>query len=165
MEAIYIPQLLRAREQTETLQFQEFIPGLETLTPVRGQLAVTHRKTYLEVTVEAETIVTLCCDRCLQHYNHRLAIDTTELIWLEERDPNDPLPLESEGVLEDLSETLPPQGYFDPDRWLYEQLCLALPVKQLCSNQCQGIPLEGTAGETPIDSRWANLKTLKDRLS
>ena len=40
MEAIYIPQLLKAREQTEVFQVDEFLPDLETLTPVRGRLQV-----------------------------------------------------------------------------------------------------------------------------
>jgi uncharacterized protein len=164
MEAIHIPQLLKLPENTETLQLQEFIPGLETLTPVRGQLAATHRKTYLEVKVKAETIVTLCCDRCLQHYNHRILLDTTELLWLEDSDPNSTLPFEQDGGVEDLSETLSPQGYFQPDLWLYEQLCLALPVKQLCSSQCPGISLTAQAGEPQGDSRWASLKALKDRM-
>ena len=72
MEAIYIPQLLKAPQKTEEIQVQEFIDGLESLTPVRGKMAVVHRGNYLEVSVQAETIITLTCDRSLQQYNHRL---------------------------------------------------------------------------------------------
>ena len=36
MDAIYIPQLTKAPERTEEIQVNEFLPGLETLTPVRG---------------------------------------------------------------------------------------------------------------------------------
>lgn len=164
MEAIYIPQIRNAKDRKETLQFEEFLPDLETLTPVRGQLSVTHRKTFLEVKAEAETIVTLCCDRCLQHYNRRLALNTSELIWLEE-EGNDSLPSEREVPLDDLSETLPPQGYFAPNRWLYEQFCLALPPKQLCGNDCRGIKVDSTVQEGEIDKRWASLAALKDRFS
>ncbi|MDY7014112.1 MAG: YceD family protein [Cyanobacteriota bacterium] len=165
MDAIFIPQLLGAHNKTETIEFQEFIPDLETLTPVRGTLSATHHKTYLEVKAKAETIVTLCCDRCLQHYNHRLVLKTSELIWLEDSDPNAPFLLEREVALEDLSETLPPHGYFQPKTWLYEQLCLALPVKQLCGAQCQGIAREASTGEPSVDRRWASLEALKDRFS
>ncbi|MBD2577230.1 YceD family protein [Oscillatoria sp. FACHB-1406] len=164
MEAIYIPQIQSAKDRKETLQFEEFLPDLETLTPVRGQLSVTHRKTFLEVTVEAETIVTLCCDRCLQHYNRRLALNTSELIWLEDED-GDSLPSEREIALEDLSEILPPQGYFDPNRWLYEQFCLAMPAQQLCGNNCRGIEVDRAEHEGKIDNRWAGLAALKDRFS
>ena len=43
MDAIYIPQLTKAPQQTEVIDFNEAIPGLETLTPVQGQLRVTHQ--------------------------------------------------------------------------------------------------------------------------
>lgn len=165
MEAIYIPQIPSAKDRQETLQFEEFLPDLETLTPVRGELSVTHQNTYLEVKVKAETIVTLCCDRCLQHYNRRLALDTSELIWLLEGEGNNLLPLEQEVALEDLSETLPSQGYFDPERWLYEQFCLALPARQICGNDCRGIEIDRAEQEIAIDNRWAGLAALKDQLS
>ena len=40
MDAIYIPQLTKAPERTEEIQVKEFLPGLETLTPVRGRVRV-----------------------------------------------------------------------------------------------------------------------------
>ena len=165
MEAIYIPQLLKAPQKTEEIQFQELISGLETLTPVRGRLVITHCGSYIEVSTVAETIVTLVCDRCLQQYNHRLSIDTSELIWLDENAENfDKVPVEREVSLEDLSESLPPNGYFYPEVWLYEQLCLATPVRKLCSQDCQQ-PAAATAKEPLIDSRWASLADLKGKLS
>lgn len=167
MEAIYIPQLAKAPEQTERLTVREHLPDLETLTPVQGLLRVTHNGTYLEVAAQAETIVTLTCDRCLQQYNYRLQADATELIWLEEPadDPETVLP-EREVALEELVEAVSPQGHFHPDTWLYEQLCLALPQRQLCDQQCQGIPLENNpaAAAQPVDSRWASLEALKRQL-
>ncbi|NEO26993.1 MAG: hypothetical protein F6K03_08880 [Kamptonema sp. SIO4C4] len=84
MQPIYLPQLLNAPEQSEHLDINEPIDGLETLTPVRGELFVTHQGNYLEVTGTVETITTLVCHRCLQHYNHRLKVNTTELIWLKD---------------------------------------------------------------------------------
>jgi uncharacterized protein len=113
MEAIHIPWLLKLPEQTEVIQVNEFLADLETLTPVRGRLQVTHQGNYLEVSVQAETIITLTCDRCLQQYNHRLTLDASELVWLDESaDQPDDGPLERETPLEDLVETLPPQGIF-----------------------------------------------------
>jgi uncharacterized protein len=111
MDAIYIPQLTRAPEQTETIQFEEFIPDLDTLTPVKGVLKVKHQGNYLDVRVKAEAIATLSCDRCLKHYNHRLAVETAELIWLAEPSEAEPEALEAEIAFDDLVESLPPQGY------------------------------------------------------
>ena len=72
MEDIYIPQLLKAPGRKREIEINEVIPGLETLTPIRGTLIVRHGGNFLELSVQAETIVTLICDRCLQNYNHRL---------------------------------------------------------------------------------------------
>lgn len=168
MEAIYIPRLLKAREKKEELKIQETIPGLNTLTPIRGVMVVRHGGNFLEVSAQAETIVTLSCDRCLQNYNYRLSIDTSEIIWLEkETDLLDIPPQEKEVPLEDLSETLPPDGYFQPDAWLYEQLSLAMPMRQLCGENCQGPSgIQSSSATSPrVDSRWAALEALKNQLS
>ncbi|MBD2096942.1 DUF177 domain-containing protein [Trichocoleus sp. FACHB-591] len=165
MDAIYIPQLTRAPEQTEVLEFKEFLPDLETLTPVQGQLKVTHRGNYLEVSVQAETIITLACHRCLQNYNHRLDVDASELIWLDESAGDaDAIILGREVGLEDLVESLSPQGNFDAAKWLYEQLCLAIPQRQLCDPACTGIKLSDSLSSSGTDSRWASLEALRKQL-
>lgn len=167
MEAIYIPQLTRAPEQTENIQVQDYLLDLETLTPVQGTMKVTHRGNYLEVSAQAEAIMTLTCDRCLQQYNHRITVDTSELIWLQEDPDLDEEDLEREVALEDLVESLDPQGHFKPDEWLYEQFCLAIPQRQLCSRDCKGIPVgENQPQQTSaVDRRWASLESLKNHLS
>jgi uncharacterized protein len=166
MEAIYIPQLLKAPQHTEEISFSEFIEGLETLTPVKGKMIVSHQGTYLEVAVVAETIITLSCDRCLQNYNHRLSLNTSEMIWLDKSDKTEEyLPLEREVAVEDLSESLDSMGYFAPGSWLYEQLCLAMPVRQLCSNDCQPPSYQTGDNQVIIDSRWSSLAALKENFS
>lgn len=167
MKAIYIPQLLKAPEQTEEVPVQEYVLDLETLTPVQGMVRVSHRGTYLEVAATAEAIMTLTCDRCLQQYNHRVTVDASELIWLEERSEEDEIDLEREVALDDLVETLEPNGYFQPSEWLYEQLCLAIPQRQLCDQNCQGIPVQNAIPESSplVDERWASLKNLKNNLN
>jgi uncharacterized protein len=165
MEAIHIPWLLKLPEQTEVIQVNEFLADLETLTPLRGRLQVTHQGNYLEVSVQAETIITLTCDRCLQQYNHRLTLEASELVWLDESaDQPDYGPLERETTLEDLVETLPPQGDFQPTAWLYEQLCLAIPPRKLCDQQCPGIQITDNASASPTDRRWDALEALKRQL-
>ncbi len=170
METIYIPRLLSKSEQTEVIEFDEFIPDLASLTPVRGRLQVTHQGTYLEVKAKAETIVTLTCHRCLKQYNHRLVLKSSELIWLDkDADRPDTNPIEMKVEFEDLVETLSPTGSFSPSAWLYEQLCLAEPHKQICDAKCVGIVVNDDANtessETTIsDSRWASLAALKRKL-
>ena len=166
MEAIYIPNLLKAPGKTTEVIINDLIAGLDTLTPVRGKLIVRHGGNFLEVSVEAETIVTLICDRCTQNYNHRLKIATSELIWLEATASDlANLPLEREVLLEDLSENLDPTGYFEPQTWIYEQLSLAMPMRQVCGSSCPGATQVTSVPETPqIDNRWASLASLKEQL-
>ncbi len=167
MKKIYIPQLARAPQQTETLTFDQAIPGLETLTPVRGHLQVRHCKSYLEVSAIAETILTLTCHRCLQQYNYRLAIQPTELIWLEEHKDADIFPFDQDiSSGDELVETLPPDGHFDPTTWLYEQLCLEIPQRQLCEQNCPGIQVTQTSQSSiEVDQRWASLEVLRQQLN
>lgn len=165
MEAIHIPWLLKRPEQTEVVEVNECIAGLETLTPVRGRLKVAHKGNYLEVSAKAETIITLTCDRCLKQYNHRLQVNASELVWLEESvDQPEDDSLEREVPFEDLVETLPPQGDFHPDVWLYEQLCLAFPPRQLCDQTCPGIQVNDKGSALLTDQRWQALEALKKQL-
>ena len=162
MTNLYLPHLLKTPERRQTVTVETHFPELATLMPVRGSVTVRHGQTFLEVQGQGETIVTLTCDRCLQQYNHRLTVEAEELIWLEDQAAAD-LPLEQELSPEELVETLSPDGHFDPENWLYEQLCLALPQRQLCDNQCPGIPLAVTP--TPlVDHRWAALAALQTQI-
>ncbi|TVQ06476.1 MAG: DUF177 domain-containing protein [Leptolyngbya sp. DLM2.Bin27] len=165
MEKVYIPQLLQQAEKTLTVDLNKHLRDLETLTPVRGELMVTHQGTYLEVKAKADTIVTLTCDRCLQAYNHRVAIAPQELIWLEHEPDPATLPPEREVSVDDLIETLPPNGHFDPETWIYEQICLALPQPQICDEDCPGIELRsaGKSSGEPVDHRWAALSQLQQQ--
>jgi uncharacterized protein len=169
MEPLYIPHIAARRDRTIEVIVDEFIPEFETLTPVRGKVIVKHGGTFLDIAAQTETIVTLTCYRCLQHYNHRLVLNTTEIVWLDpDADKPDDGPLERETDAEDLLESLPPEGHFQPDVWLYEQLCLAIPQRELCNLDCAEVvadrPLAVTDPEVKLDSRWGILETLKDRL-
>ena len=166
MEAIYIPHLLKAAYRKAEIVVNDQIAQLDTLTPVKGKIAIRHGGNFLEVTSQAETIVTLTCDRCLQHYNHRLEIDTSELIWLESELENiRDIPTEREVSLEDLSETLPPNGHFDPQTWLFEQLSLSMPLRKVCGENCPGAAQTSFKKENTLDSRWSSLAALKEQLN
>jgi uncharacterized protein len=167
MDPIYIPRLTHLPQQTEVIEFKETIPGLESLTAVQGWIRVTHCGTYLDVTATAETIVTLSCDRCLQQYNHRLAITPQEMIWLNDETADADLLFDKDLESEDLVETLLPTAHFDPTTWIYEQLCLELPLRRLCDQDCAGIALPDQPAASPsgLDSRWSALSSLKHQIS
>jgi uncharacterized protein len=164
MQAIYIPHLLNRPQRSQNLPLDDFLSGMDTLTPLRGTLTIRHGGTFLELKLTAETIVTLTCDRCAQDYNHRLTLDTSELIWLD-AEPETPILKEREVAYEDLSETLPPDGHFEPESWLYEQVSLALPFSKLCGKDCSPPALPDSDRAPLPDSRWAALADLQSHLS
>ncbi len=190
MDKVYIPQLQRMKDGTDTIEFREFFPDLPTLTPVQGVLQLSHRGAFLEVKVKAMAIMTLTCDRTLVQFNHRLEVDTSELIWLTDLAGKEVAHhKEREIELDDLVESLSPTGYFDPNTWLYEQLCLALPYPVIAPDAPEHTPVieeldlsVGTQGNTKPsktgqqkasnqtedaqntkgkDKRWAALAALK----
>ena len=142
------------------------IEGLASLTPVRGQLHATHRGTVLEVEGAADTIITLCCDRCLQHFNHPLRATSRELLWVGEpatshaTAPGDPVALEGEDDDGGLMEQLDPRGSFDPEHWIFEQLNLQLPIVNHCGSDCPG-PATWTSENADGDPRWQALQSLR----
>ena len=166
MQRIYIPHLIKDPSKTRTIEVNDYLSDLETLTPVKGRIQVQHRGNFLEVSAQAEAIITLTCHRCLQNYNARIQVDTSEFIWLQEPQP-EAYAEEVEVSFDELVETLPPQGHFEPTEWLYEQLCLAMPQRQLCDQTCGGIvnPSISNDTSTETDQRWAALSALKQQLS
>lgn len=165
MDKIYIPEIETAPQQTVVLEVEGFLPELVSLTSVQGQMQIIHQGNYLQVVVQAKTIVTLNCDRCLQQYNHRLTVEVSEMIWLleevlEAAEPN----LEIQVTLDDPVETLSLDGYFNPEDWLYQQLSLQLPHRQLCDQNCEGLVKEVEQLEQPTDRRWAALEALKGQM-
>ncbi len=155
-------QELRLLGEGRNWPIDQPIAGLASLTPVRGQMRAIHHGTVLEVEGSAETIITLCCDRCLQTYNHALAATARELLEIKVKGPE-----EEEEVLfavEDPVECLDPGGSFDPERWLFEQLSLQLPLVNRCGPDCPGPPLPtdgGASEEGGGDPRWAALRGLR----
>lgn len=160
---IYIPQLLKMPEQKQEIELDDYIAGWETLTPVRGSLTIVHRGNFLQVELSAETILTLTCDRCLQSYNYRLVVNNGEIIWLnQELNHKVNLPPEREITQEDLDESLPEDGYFVVEDWIYEQLSLAMPLRQLCGKNCQPPGNQNQdEGQNRGDNRWSALASLK----
>jgi len=163
-------QELKLLEQGKRWTINQRLGELDSLTPVRGQLLAVHRGNVLELDGEANTIVTLCCDRCLQQFNHPLSFQTREVLWLGEQAREQGMDLET--VLEsgsevldldpdELTESMDPRADFDPEHWVFEQLNLQLSVVNRCGAECPGPNLKTEPGDGPIDPRWAALKKLQ----
>jgi uncharacterized protein len=62
-------------------------------------------------------------------------------------------------------ETISKDGLFDPSEWVYQQLCLEMPYKNVCGDACEGIPKISSENAQPEgDVRWAALAALKGQL-
>jgi uncharacterized protein len=139
-------QELRLEAEGLRWEVEQPIADLESLTPVRGWVRAVLHGEALEVEGAAATIVTLCCDRCLQPFNHALEAQVKEL-----------LELGAAGLPE---ERLDPRGGFDPERWLFEQLSLRLPLVNRCGADCPG-PERWSSDTGAHDPRWAALARLR----
>jgi uncharacterized protein len=147
---------LRLLDEGRFWEVDQPIAELATLTPVRGSLRAQHHGTVLELEASLATIVTLCCDRCLAHFNQALQAELRELIELR---AGGDVPDPSRPEADDLDERLDPQGRFDPERWIYEQLSLRLPLVNRCGADCPG-PATWSSEPPPVDPRWAALQGL-----
>jgi len=135
------------------------ITGLATLMPVRGEIHALHHGTALELRASAETIVTLRCDRCLQHFNHPLRLAVRELVELcgpGGADPDGGLDPSLAVAVDPDAERLDANGIFDPEHWLFEQLSLRLPLVNRCADDCPG-PDRWSSEPPLLDPRWAAL--------
>lgn len=158
-------QELRLQREARLWRVDQRVEELESLTPVRGWLSARHADPVLEVEGEAETVVTLCCDRCLTDFNHVLRFRGEERLWLGDADQ-----LGDDPANDELIESLDPRGNFDPARWLFEQLSLQLPLQNRCGPDCPGPAMPPDPGESsgsastppgpedPIDPRWSALR-------
>jgi len=168
LRPVSLPEL-RLQADGRCWQVDQPVEGLSSLTPVRGSLAARHHGAALELKAQVATIVTLCCDRCLQHFNHPLRAEVEEVV--EIRTSSDPSPFRAEAAFrgeavdlapasEDLDDRLDAEGRFDPERWLFEQLSLQLPLVNRCGPDCPG-PATWSSEPAGGDPRWAALQRLK----
>lgn len=164
-------QELRPLAEGRSWTVAQHLDALASLTPVRGWVRAVHRGSVLEVEGEAETIVTLCCDRCLQHYNHPLGFRTRELLWLGDpasasaqaslgEEGEAVLAIAGDELVDDLGEGIDPLGSFDPGHWTFEQLSLQLPLVNRCGPDCPG-PASWGHGPPLGDPRWSALGGLR----
>ena len=165
-------QELRALGSEKVWDVEGELDELPSLTPVRGHVSAEHRGNVLAVEGKLSTIVTLCCDRCLNQFNQSLSCTPSELIWLGDEQPTaDELELSGEvAEMEGLVDVLDPRGQFDPQQWAFEQLNLLLPVVNHCGDHCPGPPglqqqpVTSDAKPKDVDPRWQALQQLQQQI-
>ena len=145
MRAIHIPQLLNAPNKTMAIDVDEHLSGLETLTAVKGEMSVTHQGTYLDVKGQCRGDYDFGVRSLLAKLQHP-STGRYLRAGVAGRGTSDEA-IEKEVDLEDLIESVSPKGNFKPDEWLYEQMCLAIPQKQICSSDCKGIAFKNPEPE------------------
>ena len=165
-------QELRALGTAKVWDVEGELDELPSLTPVRGHVSAEHRGNVLAVEGKLSTIVTLCCDRCLNQFNQSLSCTPSELIWLGDEQPTaDVLELSGEvAEMEGLVDVLDPRGQFAPQQWAFEQLNLLLPVVNHCGDHCPGPPglqqqpVTSDAKPKDVDPRWRALQQLQQQV-
>ncbi|HGY5540102.1 MAG TPA: YceD family protein [Prochlorococcus sp.] len=160
---------LKALEVPRCWSVEGHLDEIPSLTPLRGKISAEHQGNILEVKGKIQTIFTHCCDRCLGEFNQRLSLNTEEQIWLGIGDPTPGKPNNSNQPddIDALMVCLDPLGSFDPERWIFEQLSLRMPLVKDCGDDCPGPPQPSKKGpgaqhqQPPdIDPRWAALRKL-----
>lgn len=136
-------------------------------TPVAFDADVTRTKARVTIRGTATTTLELKCSRCVEGYDVTVAA-SFDLRYL----PAEEAPAGGEEVEvadEDINTAYYREGRIDLGELVHEQLYLALPMKPLCKDDCQGLcPVCGANRNTApcscehkwIDPRLAGLKAL-----
>ncbi len=150
-------------------QFKEDIAGLQAVKPVLGEITLWLTGSGVRFIGHVQTLLKLSCHRCLRPYFQALSVDIDERFvqQVAEEPPRD-----RELLLQrDFVEPIPDDGIIDISDVVYQSLTLATPVYCLCGAECPGPPkttendeanslAKDKKGETIVDPRWKNLKTL-----
>ncbi len=156
---------LKALSAPKKWEVKGYLDDLASLTPIKGVLIAEHQENSLLIKARLQTIVSLKCDRCSNGFNQNLKFDGKELIWISKE--ND---LDVEIHLDELVECIDPLDKFEPEKWIFEQLNLQMPILNICSDSCPGPPIsnnmeasfheKGDNGSKDLDPRWSPLKKL-----
>ena len=157
---------LKALSSPKTWILEGFLDELDSLTPIRGTIVAEHQGEALSVKGDFHTVISLICDRCLENFTQPLKVDSKELIFIGEEKE---LAIAIE--FNDFSDCISPCNSFDPQRWVFEQLSLQLPLLNNCGNNCAGVSNQkanpqiysNNSGENDLnqlDPRWSELKKL-----
>ncbi len=162
---------LRALASPKTWDFEVYLNELPSSRPIQGTISAELNDDFLVLQGRLATLLKLTCDRCLRAFNQGIECNPKELIRVGEASlPQRALSPKTPNLYSWV-ESLDPQGYFNPERWTFEQLTLGLPLLNTCGKECPGqdnyhevttvrANKEKANARTSIDPRMEILKKL-----
>jgi uncharacterized protein len=106
--------------------------------PLQAQCTLVRKSdSKVELQGRVETSLTLTCDRCLSPYCQKVDAELHMLLEVESADTWQVKDLEYN--IPDLDTVLVDEPVVDLDDVIRQHIYLALPVKNLCSEQCRGM--------------------------
>ncbi len=150
---------------------QEENGGLTCTRPVKGRLKFSNTSGHILIRGNIDTEIELECNRCAKAYARKIEMKVEEEIPLK-GDHVDTDEWEMDGDLpEEQKEPIFEDNVLNLTELLRQNILVAVPIKQLCSDGCKGIcPIcgkdlaEGDCGceEQPVNSPFAKLQSLLD---
>lgn len=111
--------------------------GLSLVKPLKIQAHLVNTGASVLVSGQAKTVAELECSRCLNNYQIPINIE------FEEEFSHEPLSHHGKGEIElhseDFVSPIGDDNMIDLTELIRQDMLLSLPIKTLCSNNCQGI--------------------------
>ncbi len=132
---------LNIREEFPTSLLGKEIPLL--VKPVRADLKLNRSGDKVSVRGTVGTVVRLSCSRCLEDFSYDIDTDVDILYQPLKKGINDPACREAPEVEELRVDDFRVAAYSEPvlnlDEDVREAIHLAIPIKPLCREECQGL--------------------------
>ena len=148
---VAIEDIENADNKTLTVDFEEFIDGLDCVQPIKANLTLQSLGEFIQVRGNVKGIVKLECDRCLEIFEHILDFSIDEMFAKTALldDYSDEVELKEGQFVTDLN------GDEDIDIYdlLYQSVILNLPNQKVCGINCKGkdFPTEENIPDPRLD--------------
>ncbi|MDR5695492.1 MAG: DUF177 domain-containing protein [Armatimonadota bacterium] len=167
-----VRELLSGEGAVYTIPFHEMVDSqVEDLpfpSPVDGEITLLHLGRTIHVAGKVSTLVTLTCSRCLESFPYTLEATLDEDFFASPQPPRSPVE-EVRLSREDFIFPLPEGGILDVTELVRQNLIMAIPIKPVCKESCQGLCPQCGANRnvepcdctlTEVDPRLAVLEQL-----
>jgi len=118
------------------IEFNDNIEGINSKTPIKASLDVISLGEFIEITGEAQCVVVLECDLCLEKYEYEVDIEINELFAknaLQEEYAQETELKDGQFVTD-----LRGSNSIDITDLLYQSVILDFPNKKVCGIKCKG---------------------------
>lgn len=133
---ISIDELENSPSKTLDFHFEDYIKGVDCVTPVTSDLEIKSLGEFIEVTGNVKGIIKLECDLCLKEFEYKLDFSLDEMFAKNAllEDYGQEFELKDGQFVTDL------EGADELDIYdlLYQSVILNLPNKKVCGINCNG---------------------------